>query len=208
MGKRLAKIDGTSRSVQDYTREIGSGSQWRVFLLPLLLMTSVILLPTTLYAQSASTGIIEGTVKDVGDDHPLVAVNVILEGTPYGTMTNVEGFFLLRNVPAGDHTLLFQYVGYRDVRMTEVVVLPSLRTTIHVLLEEAPLEMPPVNVTAERPLVQQDVTGTMYRIASVQIDRLPIDSIQEIVELQPGVVSGGHIRGGRVGETLYLLDGV
>lgn len=208
MGKRLAKIGGTTRSVQDYTRETISGSPRRDIVLLLLLMTSVILLPTTLSAQSASTGIIEGIVRDEGDGHPLAAVNVILEGTPYGTMTNAEGLFLLRNVPTGDHTLLFQYIGYRDVRMIEVVVLPLLRTSIEVHMEEAPLEMPPIIVTAERPLVQKDVTGTMYRIASVEIERLPIDTIQDVVELQPGVVSGGHIRGGRVSETLYLLDGV
>jgi outer membrane receptor protein involved in Fe transport len=87
-------------------------------------------------------------------------------------------------------------------------VLPSLRATVEVRMEPTPIEMPPVTVTAERPLVQRDVTGTMYRVASVEIERLPVDTIQEVVELQPGVVSGGHIRGGRTDETLYLLDGV
>ncbi len=211
MGKRLAKIDSATPSVQDYTRESDRGSRRHpTFLLPLTLViaTSVLFNPVTVSAQSASTGIIEGTVLDGVGEEPLAAVNVILEGTPYGSMTNADGFFLLRNVPAGEHVLIFRYVGYREVRMTGVAVLPSLRTTIEVRMEATTIEMPPVTVTAERPLVQRDVTGTMYRVASVEINRLPVDTIQDMVELQPGVVSGGHIRGGRVDETIYLLDGV
>jgi outer membrane receptor for ferrienterochelin and colicin len=75
-------------------------------------------------------------------------------------------------------------------------------------MEPTPVELPAVVVVAERPLIQKDVTGTLHRVGSVAIERLPVDTFQEIVELQPGVVYGGHIRGGRASETIYVMDGV
>ena len=174
----------------------------------LLLLPAVLLLPSTLAAQSASTGIIQGKIVDAADGRPMAAVNITVEGTPYGTLTNAEGFYILRNIPAGEHTLRFSFVGYRPLRIERISVLPSLRTTVDVRLEQTAIDLPPIVITADRALIQKDVTGTMHRIGSVAIQRLPVDRFQEIVELQPGVVSGGHIRGGRASETLYVLDGV
>ncbi len=211
MRQWLAKIGGPVPPVQGYTRGNRSGSHSRGDGFPgaaICLLLAIGFGFSTVTAQSASTGIIQGTVVADSTGAPLVAVNVSLAGTPYGTMTNAEGFYLLRNVPAGEHTVVFRYVGYQEVRMTGVRVLPALRTTVDVRMIEAPITMDPVVVTAERPLIQQDVTGTMHRVASIEIERLPVDTYQDILDLQPGVVSGGHIRGGRTGETLYLLDGV
>ncbi len=205
----LAKIDGSSTHVQDYTPQYLFGSLRRYLLILLALtLPAPALIPSTVHAQSASTGIIQGTVRDDATDEVLVAVNVFLEGTPYGSLTNSEGFYLLRNIPIGEHTLLFRYMGYREVRMVKVAVLPSLRTVVDVRMEPTLVELPAVVVTAERPLIQKDITGTLHRVGSVAIDRLPVDTFQEIVELQPGVVYGGHIRGGRAGETIYVMDGV
>ncbi len=206
-----AKIGAALTPVQVYTRWAPAGSLHRPLshlFLAAFLFVAAGLLPETAAAQSASTGIIQGTVVDDSTGVGLPAVNVQLEGTPYGTMTNRDGFYLLRNIPAGEHVVIFTYMGYREVRMSEVQVLPSLRTVADVRMVLTPVEMAPIVVTAERPLIQQDVTGTMHRVASVEIQRLPIDTYQDILDLQPGVVAGGHIRGGRTGETLYLLDGV
>ena len=209
MIQRLAKIDGPSASVQVYTHKLLFGSPCRCLLAAVVLLISTVLpTPSTVDAQSASTGIIQGTVLDDSTGEPLAAVNVVVEGTPYGSMTNADGFYLLRNIPTGEHTLMFSYVGYRDVHIEKVVVLPSLRTVIDTRMEPAPVEMPAVVVTAERALIQKDLTGTLHRVGSVAIESLPVDNFQEIVELQPGVVYGGHIRGGRAGETVYIMDGV
>lgn len=141
-------------------------------------------------------------------EEPLAAVNVVIEGTPYGGTTNAEGFYLIRNIPAGEHTVRFSFVGYRPLRMEEVAILPSLRTVVDVRLEPAEVQMSPLTVTADRPLIQKDVTGTMHRVGSVAIQNLPVDTVQEMVELQPGVTAGGHVRGGRSTETLYVMDGL
>jgi hypothetical protein len=176
---------------------------------PLLMAALFLLLPISrAAAQSASTGIVQGTVLDDATGLPIATVNVFLEETPYGSLTNADGFYLIRNIPAGEHVIRFSYVGYRTVRMEKVAVLPGLRTVVDVRLEPTPLDLPAIVVTADRPLVQKDVTGSVHRIGSVAIQRLPVNTIQEMVELQPGVTAGGHIRGGRAEETLYVMDGV
>jgi len=119
-----------------------------------------------LIAQSSSTGIIQGTVLDSTSEQPLVAVNVSVIGTPYGTFTNAEGFYLLRNIPAGEQSLRFSYVGYREHIVENVSVLPGLRTAIDARLVPTAIEMEPVIVPAERVLIQRDVTGTLHRIGS------------------------------------------
>ncbi|MFC1540030.1 TonB-dependent receptor domain-containing protein [Gemmatimonadota bacterium] len=160
-----------------------------------------------LIAQSSSTGIIQGTVLDSTSEEPLIAVNVSVIGTPYGTFTNAEGFYLLRNIPAGEQSLRFSYVGYREQIVEKVSVLPGLRTTINARLEPTTIEMEPVIVPAERVLIQRDITGTLHRVGQAAVQNLPMYSIQDLVELQPGVTAGGHIRGGRAAETVYVLDG-
>lgn len=57
------------------------------------------------------------------------------------------------------------------------------------------------------PLVKKDVTSTSFRVSSDQIDRLQVQNLSEIINLQAGVVDG-HFRGGRAGEVMYIVDGV
>ncbi len=182
--------------------------QRATLLLPVLLLTGCLLSPSTVRGQSASTGIVQGRVTQEGTGEPLPAVNVIVEGTPYGTLTALDGNYLIRNLPVGEHVLVFSFMGYRPVRVEKVAVLPGLRTDVDVALTQTQLELPPIVVTAQRALVQKDVTGTLHRVGSVAIRRLPVDTFQDIVELQPGVSAGGHIRGGRAAETLYVIDGL
>ena len=65
----------------------------------------------------------------------------------------------------------------------------------------AQLEDPP----QEEPVSYDVSTG--YRICTEMRNQLPVESLSQLIALQPGVVHG-HFRGGRSGETSYLLDGI
>ena len=69
------------------------------------------------------------------------------------------------------------------------------------------LESEAIEVVAERPLVQMDLTSTMAKVSGDQIAALPIEDLAGVVNLQAGVVDG-HFRGGRTSEVKYLIDGV
>lgn len=53
---------------------------------------------------------VEGYVYDNETNEPLPGVNVIIKGTSYGTITDINGYYSLR-VPA-NYTLIFSFIGY------------------------------------------------------------------------------------------------
>lgn len=52
-------------------------------------------------AQAQETGEISGRAVDEASQAPLASVQVYLEGTGLGTLTNAEGQYVITNVPAG-----------------------------------------------------------------------------------------------------------
>ena len=61
---------------------------------------------------SAQTGTLRGTITDdIGLGMP--GANVVIVGTSLGTSTDVDGDFIIYNVPEGDHTLQVSYLGYK-----------------------------------------------------------------------------------------------
>ena len=72
-----------------------------------LLSTSLLLLLSTiLFAQS---GTIRGFVYDKESAEPIIFCNVSLEGTTLGAPTDVNGYFSIPNVPAGDYKIIITF---------------------------------------------------------------------------------------------------
>src|SRR6185436_10493124 len=61
--------------------------------------------------------------------------------------------------------------------------------------------------SAKRPVVDVNLTSSLASINREEIAKLPVQELQEVVNLQAGVVDG-HFRGGRIGEVQYQVDGV
>ena len=102
-------------------------SIWRCFLGCLLLFLS----NHHAFALGV-TGVIDGRVRDRQTKDPLPVVNVLMLGLNQGTVTDGGGAFKLANVRAGVYAVRFSMVGYRTVTVTDVVVIPDLRTTLSV----------------------------------------------------------------------------
>ena len=56
---------------------------------------------------------VRGQLVDAETGEPLVGAAVMVEGTTQGSVTNVDGYFEQRVAP--NATLLFKYVGYKDL---------------------------------------------------------------------------------------------
>jgi TonB-linked SusC/RagA family outer membrane protein len=56
-------------------------------------------------AAAQETGTIQGTVTDAQSGSPAPGARVMVVGTAIGTVTTAEGRYVLRNVPAGTHTV-------------------------------------------------------------------------------------------------------
>lgn len=175
--------------------------QRKVFFLLLMLLTA-----TQLFA--GVTGKIAGVVVDKNTGEPLPGVNVLLKGSTMGASTDIDGYYVILNVPPGEHSLEVQYVGYATTTVNAVKVHVDLTTTVNVDLSETTLETADeIVVIAQRPVVRTDETSTRHFVSSEEIEIQPVNSFQQIARNQAGVV-GNSFRGGRSGEVLVMIDGI
>ena len=64
---------------------------------------------------------IKGTVIDVYSGEPLIGTNVAIQGTSLGTSTNLNGEYTIPNIPAGTVTLVYRYIGYKQIEERSVL---------------------------------------------------------------------------------------
>jgi outer membrane receptor for ferrienterochelin and colicin len=160
------------------------------------------------YARRGITGILEGRVRDKQTKELLPSVNVMIVGSTLGTATDEKGYFRISNIRAGDYDVRFSVIGYNSVVVKKVTILPDLRTRVEVDLEPSSVLLPTMEIVATRPLIQVDQAATAFQIEQGKLDKLPLTQFQDIVGLQPGTTMEGNIRGGKITDALYLVDGL
>lgn len=85
----------------------------------------LLLLPMMLFA-----GDIKGTVTDTNTGEALVGANVSIQGESMGAATDNDGYFIIKNVPTGEITMVFNYVGYKELSKTVTVTESDLTLEI------------------------------------------------------------------------------
>ncbi|MCX7610732.1 MAG: TonB-dependent receptor [Ignavibacterium sp.] len=152
------------------------------------------------------SGKLTGIVKD-NNGEPLVSANVIIEGTNLGAATDFNGRYTILNVRAGTYTVKIGYIGYKTQRIENVKISADQTKTLDVILEPEVIVGEEVVVVAKKPIVEFNQTSSVATIDKDDIKNLPVQSLNEIINLQAGVIDG-HFRGGRLGEVQYQVDGV
>lgn len=179
----------------------------RLYASALLLLAVCLTVPGAL----AQTGKIQGTVTEAPSGDPLPGVNVRVEETTFGAVTDIDGQYVIVGVRPGTYTIAFTYLGYRTERRENVRVNIDLTTTIDVRLREGDdVAGEEIIVEATPPAVRRDVTSSEARVTSETLDRLPVQELGQVIGVQAGITDRGgiHIRGGRSSEVLYMVDGV
>ncbi len=169
------------------------------------MMAALVLFASPLFA--GQTGKIAGRILDAQTREALPGASIVIDGTRFGAAANVDGYYFIANVPPGTYTLNIGLVGYQRAVVRNVLVKIDLTTTQDVRLSPSSIDVAEVVITADRPLVQKDLTSTSVTVSSEDIRLMPVDNVDQVVNLQAGVI-GGHFRGGRTNEVLYLVDGV
>ncbi len=170
----------------------------------------LILFPFLSYA--GTTGKLSGSVTDASTGEALIGANVIIEGTDFGAATDLNGNYFILNIPPGDYSVRFSYIGYKSKVITNVSIIVDQTTSLKSELSTETVVVEEVIVVATKPMVQKDVTSSISVIRRDQIEALPVSTFTELLSLQAGVVETGndnlHIRGGRSNEVAYLVDGI
>ncbi len=159
-------------------------------------------------ALSGTTGILEGFVRDKATNKPIPGANVLIVQTSQGAAASNEGYFRIHNIPAGTYEVRVSSIGYQAITFSNIVIRPDLTTRLNAEITESAIQLDKVEVRAERPLIQRDVTGTLHQVEQEKMMKLPVDKFQDVVGLQAGTTVEGNIRGGKTREVSYLVDGL
>lgn len=144
---------------------------------------AILFCTSQLIAQIAVTGTI--TDSDFGD--PLPGVNVVIEGTTQGTVTDIDGKFTIK-VPSEESQLTFSYVGMETQTITvgEQRIM-DVKLGTGKLLEEVVI----TGFIPERN--ERDIT---YANQTVEVDKLLSQPNKNALEALRGKVAGVKINTG------------
>lgn len=186
----------------------------RIFIKEILKKLSSVILVCifTFQVYAGVTGKIVGKIVSDKNNEPLVSAIIRVEGTNLGTVTDVDGNYVILNVPPNTYTLTISIIGYQQVKVTNLKVSADYTSIQNVTMKESTVELSEVIVQSQRPLIKQDQTNPVVAISAEDFETLPINSVAEVIGLQAGIVvddgGGIHVRGGRSNEISYSLNGV
>jgi hypothetical protein len=183
----------------------------RVVVLLLSLAFLFVVAPSAMFAQTASTGTVAGTVTDP-TGAAVVDAKVALADPATGTSrtaaTNESGRYVFANVVPGTYSVTINKSGFRQAKFSDQVVNVSTALTLNVALElGSTTEV--VEVTATGAELQSLNATVGQTVAGDLLQTLPSigrDS-STFVTLQPGVSPDGSVAGAVVDQSTFLLDG-
>ncbi|MFQ6007854.1 MAG: carboxypeptidase-like regulatory domain-containing protein [bacterium] len=173
-----------------------------------IILIAVLLFPSLIYA--GITGKIRGQVVDRETGDALPGANIVVVGTTMGAASDINGEYIILNVPVGTYSVRASFIGYRDVTMENIRVNSDLTTEVNFEMPSEALEVSEISIVAERPLVQKNATNAVRIQGYEEIKNLPVRGVGAAIALQPGIVVQNdnlYIRGGRVDEVGYYLEG-
>lgn len=171
-------------------------------------LLSFLLLPMLLLA--GTTGKIKGKIVDQTNGEPLIGASVIIVGTSFGAISDMNGEYSVSNLTAGTYSVKASYIGYQPTIISNVRVNVDLTTDLNFKLNSEGIAVGEVLVVSERLLINKSNTNAIRATTSEVIDALPVRGLNNIISLTPGVVLDNgsvFVRGGRVDEVGYYLEG-
>lgn len=162
--------------------------------------------------SQAQRGKITGVVIDEQTKEPLISTNVFIEGTTLGAATDLEGRYVILNVPPGTYSVTASMIGYAKVTQTGVGVYIDRTTEVNFRLRDATIQVQEVVVVAERPKIIKDQTSTAQTLDDAQIRSAPIEGLRGALDLaasfQKNAQGNYSIRGSGSYELNFQINGV
>ncbi len=150
-----------------------------------------------------ANGYVEGQVVDDKTGEPLSAANVILEGTTIGSVSDIEGYYTIIDVPEGDYMVSIQFIGYETVSK-EVKVVAGEKVKVNFSLKSVTLEMDALEVLASRANKSTPVAYSNVEKEEMEL-RLGSQDIPMILNTTPSVYSTQQ--GGGAGDARVSVRG-
>lgn len=167
------------------------------------------------FSQVNNNGIIKGVIIDNQSGDPLIGVSISVKGTSKGSTTDQQGNFIISNLPAGKYDLIFSFIGFSKVKMTDIeVVSDKIADFGRIEMQESAITLKEIIVTSGQFSIMENAPLSRQTLKSEDIRNMSFaeDITRAIVRL-PGVASNDYsskftIRGGEDNEVLITLDGM
>ena len=178
----------------------------------------VCLLAVVSAAAFAQNRTVKGQVTSADDGLPIIGASVFVQGTNLGTVTDSEGYYTLKNVPANAANLVVSYIGMKDMnkpiadvvdfvmgsdteQLNEVVV-----TALGIKRSEKALGFAATAVKGDDLAKSRSadiMSGIQGKVAGVSISSTSSDpgSSQSVIIRGVSSLSGSN-------QPLYVIDGV
>ncbi|GAB3662287.1 TonB-dependent receptor [Echinicola sediminis] len=112
----------------------------------LLILWLLIAITGTVAAQSGS---ISGAVK-TSDGYPAEFVNILLQGTKIGTVTDADGKYVLHQVKPGKYTLVATFIGMSSKSTTVTVAAGEVSQVSEITLQEDASQLNEIVISARK----------------------------------------------------------
>lgn len=173
----------------------------------------IMILPGAVFAQLK----VEGHVTDI-DGLPLPGVNIVIKGTTQGTITNIDGYYSLSDIPT-DGKLVFSFLGMKteEIRVGE-------QTSISVILSEEVNSLDEVVVIGYGTVKRANMAGAVSDMNAEDLQDIPVVNLSAALEGRlsgvrisvasgkPGATTKFQIREGSTNKVaeipLYVIDGI
>ena len=180
-----------------------------------------LLLTATMATAQSNTSNIRGVVTDAQSQFPLPGVTVLVVGTDsiIGASTDMDGQFVLRNVPVGRNALQFSFIGYETRFVSNMLVFSGKDLEVNMALTESVMNLDAAEIVAEDKSNQpkNDMTTVSARSFSVEEAMRYSGSLQDpsrMAQNFAGVSNASDdrndiiIRGNSPSGVLWRMEGV
>ncbi len=156
---------------------------------------------------NAQTATLTGIVFDEGN-RPMANVNVASE--KYGTITDVNGFYLLQITADIENRVIFSHIGHKEVILEKLILTTNETFEFNPVMKTSAIQIDGVTVT---PTGQKSVDG-ITTIPHEVVLKIPGANagVENILKLLPGVSSNNElstqysVRGGNYDENLVYVN--
>jgi TonB-dependent receptor len=181
----------------------------------LIKLLSIVMI--TIFNVNAQTGKISGTIIDGEFNEPMAFANVLIKNTTKGTTSDFEGKYLIDFEP-GSYTLVFSYIGYQTIEISDVLVSSGGDVVVDVTLNTNSLETVIITTTIRKNTesavleLQKNSITLLDGLSAQGIKSSGASNIASAVKNVPGVsIQGGkyvYVRGLGDRYTKSILNGV
>ena len=164
--------------------------------------------PKTSAAATTSKGDdirhLSGTITDE-DGEPMIGASVTVPGSPYGTVTDVDGHFEFY-IPKDCHEVTVSYVGMNDQK-----VKVSGKDNLKIAMSENKTVLGEVVVTGYQTISKERATGAFTKVTADELKDKRLSNLSTVLAGEVAGYNDGMIRGvttmNASTSPLYVIDG-